>query len=100
MRAKIVSVFAAILLTATGFGQTIWTTDKYHSQLHFSVVHFGISNIEGAFREFNVTMVSEKEDFSDARVEMVAKVAAGYYTDGLTPDAADLARPLGRTLTE
>jgi GTP cyclohydrolase II len=37
---------------------------------------------------------------ADARVEMVAKVAAGYYTDGLTPDAADLARPLGRTLTE
>lgn len=64
----------AIGLTGTTFGQTLWTTDKYHSQLHFSVLHFGINRVEGAFREFTVTMTSEKEDFSDAQVEMVAQV--------------------------
>ena len=37
---------------------------------------------------------------ADARVEMVAKVAAGYYTGGSVPDAAALAQPLGRALTE
>jgi GTP cyclohydrolase II len=37
---------------------------------------------------------------ADARVEMAAKVAAGYYTNGTTPDAAELAKPLGRTLSE
>ncbi len=76
MASKIVSLVAAIILAATGFGQTTWTTDKNHSQLHFSVVHFGISHIEGVFREFTVTMVSEKEDFSDAQIEMVAQVAS------------------------
>ena len=67
---------AAILLAATSFGQTIWTTDKNHTQLHFSAFHFGIAHIEGIFREFTVTMTSEKEDFSDAQIEMVARVTS------------------------
>jgi polyisoprenoid-binding protein YceI len=67
---------AAILLAATSFGQTIWTTDKNHTQLHFSAFHFGIAHIEGIFREFTVTMTSEKEDFSDAQIEMVAQVTS------------------------
>jgi len=65
---------AAIVLAATSFGQTMWTTDKNHAQLHFSAIHFGIAHIEGIFKEFTVTMTSEKEDFSDAQIEMVAQV--------------------------
>jgi polyisoprenoid-binding protein YceI len=64
----------AILSTATIFGQTLWTTDKNHAQLHFSAFHYGIAHIEGIFKEFTVTMISEKEDFSDAQIEMVAQV--------------------------
>ena len=67
---------AAIGLAATSFGQTRWTTDKNHSQLHFSAVHFGIAHIDGVFNKFIVTMTSEKEDFSDAQVEMVAQVTS------------------------
>ncbi len=67
-------LFAAIVLAATSFGQTIWTTDKNHAQLHFSAFHFGIAHIDGTFNEFTVTITSEKEDFSDAQVEMVAQV--------------------------
>jgi polyisoprenoid-binding protein YceI len=66
----------AIGLMATSFGQTMWTTDKHHSQLHFSALHFGINRVEGAFKEFAVTMTSEKGDFSDAHVEMIAKVSS------------------------
>jgi GTP cyclohydrolase II len=36
----------------------------------------------------------------DARVEMEAKMAAGYFTDGATPAAEELAKPKGRGLTE
>jgi len=67
---------AAIILAATSFGQTIWTTDKNHSQLHFSSVHFGIAHVDGIFNKFTVTMTSEKEGFSDAQVEMVAQVTS------------------------
>jgi len=69
-------VAAAIALAATSFGQTVWTTDKNHAQLHFSAVHYGIAHIEGIFKDFTVTMTSEKEDFSDARIEMVAQATS------------------------
>lgn len=35
---------------------------------------------------------------ADARVEMDAKMAAGYYTPGEVPDAEDLKRAKGRGL--
>jgi GTP cyclohydrolase II len=34
----------------------------------------------------------------EAYVEINAKKAAGYYTEGSVPDALDLAKPLGRGL--
>jgi len=34
----------------------------------------GISNVEGIFNTFNSTLVSSKEDFSDAQIEMTADV--------------------------
>ena len=36
----------------------------------------------------------------DARVEIDAKKAAGYYTDGAIPDDTELAKPKGRELAE
>ena len=35
----------------------------------------------------------------DARVEMDAKVAAGYFTSGDIPNASELTRPKGRSLS-
>jgi GTP cyclohydrolase II len=36
----------------------------------------------------------------DARVEMDAKKAAGYFTEGVVPDGNELAKPKGRALAE
>jgi GTP cyclohydrolase II len=36
----------------------------------------------------------------DARVEMDAKMAAGYYTEAPVPDGSELAKPKGRSLAE
>ena len=37
---------------------------------------------------------------ADARVEIEAKIAAGYFTDGTVPSADDLSRVQGRALNE
>jgi GTP cyclohydrolase II len=37
---------------------------------------------------------------ADARVEITAKKAAGYYSDSPIPNAIELTKPLGRALTE
>ena len=36
----------------------------------------------------------------EAQVEITAKIAAGYYTDGSSLVATDLSKPLGRALTD
>ena len=47
---------------------------------------------------FRVTWATSEP--ADARVEMDAKMAAGYYTEEVVPDAAELVLSKGRTLIE
>ncbi len=73
MKTKLVLI-TSLFLSSIVFAQTKWTTDKHHSQLHFSVMHYGITHIAGVFHQFEVSIKSEKEDFSDAQIEMTAEV--------------------------
>lgn len=70
------NVLAALLFVATGvFAQaTTYKVDKSHSKLGFSIVHLLISEVDGQFNAFDATIVSSKEDFSDATVELTADV--------------------------
>jgi len=49
---------------------TKWMYDFSHSKIGFSVRHFGISETDGQFKRFEGTALSEKDDFSDLRVEL------------------------------
>jgi polyisoprenoid-binding protein YceI len=69
---------ATLFLFSVLSAQTTWTPDKNHVQLHFSAVHFGIAHIEGIFKTFDINLKSEKEDFSDAEIEMKADVKSIY----------------------
>ena len=62
----------------SAFGQAKWTADKNHAQLNFSATHFGISHVEGVFKDFSVTITSEKDDFTDAQIEMAAQINSIY----------------------
>jgi polyisoprenoid-binding protein YceI len=53
-----------------------WTNDDAHSQLTFTVRHLGISDVTGTFNDFDVHIDAQKPDFSDAVVELTAKVAS------------------------
>jgi polyisoprenoid-binding protein YceI len=65
-------VFAASL----SFAQSEWKLDKAHSALTFTVKHMVISEVTGSFKDFTLNLVSGKDDFSDAKVESVIKVAS------------------------
>jgi polyisoprenoid-binding protein YceI len=71
---KIATFFAAFILTTFAFAQHVYILDKNHARLSFSVLHLGISFIEGNFKAFDATLVSTKEDFSDAHIEKTADV--------------------------
>lgn len=71
---KKIAFFIFFLMSVTiVFGQT-WSLDKSHAKLGFSVKHLLISNVEGNFKTFDATITSEKDDFSDAIIELTADV--------------------------
>lgn len=73
-------LFAVFFLIATtavaAVSVSLWTNDKAHSQLQFTVSHLGLSDVSGMFHDFDVKVHSEKEDFSDAVFELTAQVAS------------------------
>ena len=67
----------ALLIASTVFAAvTLWTNDKAHSQLQFTVTHLGISDVSGTFNDFDVKVNATKDDFSDAVFELTAQVAS------------------------
>jgi polyisoprenoid-binding protein YceI len=52
----------------------IWKIDPAHSEIKFKVKHMVISTVTGQFNDFDATIESDKEDFSDAKVRFEANV--------------------------
>lgn len=53
-----------------------WKADKVHSQIAFEVSHLVISSTDGKFNDYDVTVIANKEDFSDAKIEVNIKTAS------------------------
>lgn len=70
---KVTLFLAFVLASVSVFAQTAWTADPYHSKLGFTVTHLGIADVPGHFGEYDVTVTSSKEDFSDAVVELTVQ---------------------------
>jgi len=54
--------------------QSVWTLDKAHAKLGFTVTHLMVSDVEGWFKNFDAKIISTNDDFSDATIEMTAQV--------------------------
>ncbi len=76
IRKKAAFLFSLVLLSASVFAQTTWTHDPAHSVLGFEVTHLGIADVPGHFGDFDVTITSAKDDFSDAVVALTARTAS------------------------
>lgn len=72
----IIILSAFLFLTAFTTFNDLWKNDDPHSQLGFTVTHLGINEVSGTFNDFDVTVNSSKPDFSDAVVELSAKIAS------------------------
>jgi len=47
---------------------TKWSIDPTHSEIQFKVKHLVISTVTGTFKNFEGSVESENEDFSDAKI--------------------------------
>jgi polyisoprenoid-binding protein YceI len=73
---KIILLFALVATGTLAFAQGTWKLDKMHSRLQFTVSHLSVSDVEGNFNDFDVTITTTKADFSDAKFTLTAKTAS------------------------
>lgn len=55
---------------------TNWNLDTAHSEVNFKVKHMMITNVNGSFKDFNLTATSNGDDFSKANVHFTAQAAS------------------------
>lgn|SRR5690606_20803383 len=55
--------------------QTKWNLDPTHSEIGFKVRHMMMTNVSGEIEKFDLTVVTQGEDFSTAAVDFSADVA-------------------------
>jgi polyisoprenoid-binding protein YceI len=72
---RITITIAAIIMMMPLFGQT-WKLDKAHGKLGFTVTHLMISEVEGWFKSFDITVSSSKADFTDAVITLTADISS------------------------
>ena len=78
-----ISFFASLLLCLNISAQITYQVDKNHARLTFSATHFGISHVEGSFKDFNVTFKAKLPDFSDAVIEVTAQAVSINTDNGM-----------------
>jgi polyisoprenoid-binding protein YceI len=71
------ALVVAALFGTTAFAQTAkWSLDRTHSQISFSVSHMVVAEAEGKFDSFDVAVLADKEDLTDAKVDVTIQVAS------------------------
>jgi polyisoprenoid-binding protein YceI len=74
---RILSIALALLLSTLGASsQTSWKIDRAHSRVSFSVTHLVVAEITGSFTDFEGTLVTSKEDLTDAKITATIKTAS------------------------
>ena len=66
----------ALLFSSGIVAQTKWNVDRTHSNVKFSVAHMVVSEVEGSFKMFEGSLVSSKDNFSDAVINFTVDVAS------------------------
>lgn len=73
---KVVSFILLALLSTGIFAQETWEADKAHTQVAFAITHLGIADVEGVFRDFDITIENSGEDFSNASYDVEIDVSS------------------------
>ena len=78
---KIILLVAFIIIQKSVFAQTTWKNDAAHSHLQFTITHLAVSDVDGVFKNFEVTITTTKPDFSDAVFNLKAETASVNTSD-------------------
>ena len=63
-------------MSTTTMTTTRWGLDKAHSEIQFTAKHMMITTITGVFKDYEVSIETEDEDFTTAKITYSADVAS------------------------
>jgi len=64
---KFTTLIGVLLIGTLGIAQEkVWKVDPIHSRISFNVTHLLITEVTGQFKDYMVSIKSDKTDFSDA----------------------------------
>lgn len=76
---KFIFTFLFFGATLSGYAQqTKWVTEENgsHSSIGFSIDHLVISETTGEFEDYNISVLSDRDDFTDAKIDFKTKVSS------------------------
>ncbi|MEK6783141.1 MAG: YceI family protein [Bacteroidota bacterium] len=73
---KIITVLSLIVIAGLASAQTKWNFDKGHTNIQFNATHMVVSEVNGAFKEYEGSVISNSDDFNGAEVEITIKTAS------------------------
>jgi polyisoprenoid-binding protein YceI len=85
---KLLVASAIVLMgmsAVTSKAQNNWAFDAAHSKLGFTITHLSISDVDGSFKISQASIVAPKNDFTDAKISLIADVKS-VYTDNSKRD--------------
>jgi len=74
MKKLLLAIFIVLFTVSSSFAQTKWFLDKSHSKVQFSVTHLVITDVVGQFKNYDVKVETNGDDFTDAKIEFTADV--------------------------
>lgn len=74
MKKLLLAIFVVLFTVSSSFAQTKWVVDKSHSKVQFSVTHLVITDVVGQFKNYDVKVETNGDDFTDAKIEFTADV--------------------------
>lgn len=76
----ITAALSFLLFSFKTIGTSVWTADKAHSRISFTITHNMLSDVEGSFKSFDATINATGDDFAGSTIEFAAD-AASISTD-------------------
>ena len=77
------SIAASVVLTicmaasiVTHAEPVLYTADKWHTRIYFTVDHMGLSNYGGRFTEYDIQFMFDEENFENSSVDVAVPVAS------------------------
>ena len=73
----VVSALGAMMLMAgVGTAAEVYTVDRGHSQIGFSVRHFGVSNVRGEFLDYSADLTVNEKELATSNVTVRIQAAS------------------------